>query len=69
MLLGFSGSYGYENNRERSNIDFLGVTLNLSSDLIVQIAFDQYEDAGTEMVVFSFEKFVSLLFNCNPNTD
>ena len=34
MLLGVSGSYGYGTNREGSDIDFRGVTLNLPSDLI-----------------------------------
>ena len=29
MLLGVSGSYGYGTNREGSDIDFRGVTLNL----------------------------------------
>ena len=62
MLLGVSGSYGYGTNREGSDIDFRGVTLNLPS------SFDQYEDAGTDTVIYSFNKLVSLLLNCNPNT-
>ena len=68
MLLGVSGSYGYGTNREGSDIDFRGVTLNLPSDLIGLTAFDQYEDAGTDTVIYSFNKLVSLLLNCNPNT-
>ena len=68
MLLGVSGSYGYGTNREGSDIDFRGVTLNLPSDLIGLTAFDQYEDAGTDTVIYSFGKLVSLLLNCNPNT-
>ena len=68
MLLGVSGSYGYGTNREGSDIDFRGVTLNLPSDLIGLTAFDQYEDAGTDTVIYSFNKLVNLLLNCNPNT-
>lgn len=68
MLLGVSGSYGYGTNREGSDIDFRGVTLNLPSDLIGLTTFDQYEDAGTDTVIFSFNKLISLLLNCNPNT-
>ena len=68
MLLGVSGSYGYGTNREGSDIDFRGVTLNLPSDLIGLTSFDQYEDAGTDTVIYSFNKLVSLLLNCNPNT-
>lgn len=68
MLLGVSGSYGYGTNREGSDIDFRGVTLNLPSDLIGLASFDQYEDAMTDTVIYSFNKLVSLLLNCNPNT-
>ena len=68
MLLGVSGSYGYGTNREGSDIDFRGVTLNLPSDLIGLTTFDQYEDAHTDTVIYSFNKLVNLLLNCNPNT-
>ena len=68
MLLGISGSYGYGTNREESDIDLRGVTLNLPSDLIGLTSFEQYEDAGTDTVIYSFMKLVSLLLNCNPNT-
>ena len=68
MLLGVSGSYGYGTNREGSDIDFRGVTLNLPSDLIGLTTFDQYADAKTDTVIYSFNKLVNLLLNCNPNT-
>ena len=68
MLLGVSGSYGYGTNREGSDVDFRGVTLNLPSDLIGLTSFDQYEDSDTDTVIFSFNKVISLLLNCNPNT-
>ena len=68
MLLGVSGSYGYGTNREGSDIDFRGVTLNLPSDLIGLTTFEQYEDAKTDTVIYSFNKLVGLLLNCNPNT-
>ena len=68
MLLGVSGSYGYGTNREGSDIDFRGVALNLPSDLIGLTSFEQYEDTATDTVIYSFNKLVSLLLNCNPNT-
>ena len=68
MLLGVSGSYGYGTNREGSDIDFRGVALNLPSDLIGLTSFEQYEDSATDTVIYSFNKLVSLLLNCNPNT-
>lgn len=68
MLLGISGSYGYGTNREGSDVDFRGVTLNLPSDLIGLTSFEQFEDRTTDTVIYGFNKLVSLLINCNPNT-
>ena len=68
MLLGVSGSYGYGTNREDSDIDFRGVTLNQPSDLIGLTRFEQYEDPNTDTVIYSFNKFIELILNCNPNT-
>ena len=56
MLHGVSRSYGYGTNREGSDIDFRGVTLNLPSDLIGLTTFDQYEDTATDTVIYSFNK-------------
>ena len=68
MLLGVSGSYGYGTNREDSDIDFRGVALNQQSDMIGLTQFEQYEDSNTDTVVYSFNKFINLILNCNPNT-
>ena len=68
ILLGVSGSYGYGTNREGSDIDLRGVALNLPSDLIGLTSYEQYEDRKTDTVIYAFNKFVSLLMNCNPNT-
>ena len=63
MLLGVSGSYGYGTNREESDVDFRGVTLNLPSDLIGLTSFEQYEDANTDTVIYSFNKFIELVLH------
>ena len=68
VLLGIGGSYGYGTNREGSDIDFRGVTLNLPSDLIGLTSFEQYEDRDTDTVIYSFNKIIKLLLSCNPNT-
>ena len=68
MLLGPGGSYAYGTNCENSDIDLRGITLNLPSDLIGLTAFEQYEDANTDTVIYSFNKMVKLLLDCNPNT-
>lgn len=68
MLLGLGGSYAYGTNNENSDIDFRGITLNLPSDLLGLTEFEQYEDGVTDTVIYSFNKIVKLLLECNPNT-
>ncbi|MDE6698784.1 MAG: nucleotidyltransferase domain-containing protein, partial [Lachnospiraceae bacterium] len=61
-------SYAYGTNNENSDIDFRGITLNLPSDLLGLTEFEQYEDENTDTVIYSFNKIVRLLLECNPNT-
>lgn len=61
ILLGLGGSYAYGTNNEKSDIDFRGVTLPLPSDLLGLTSFEQYEDAHTDTVIYSFNKMVKLL--------
>ncbi len=68
ILMGLGGSYAYGTNNENSDIDFRGVTLNLPSDLLGLTEFEQYEDTNTDTVIYSFNKMVKLLLECNPNT-
>lgn len=68
ILMGLGGSYAYGTNNENSDIDFRGITLNLPSDLLGLTEFEQYEDDGTDTVIYSFNKIVKLLLECNPNT-
>ncbi|MDE6432654.1 MAG: nucleotidyltransferase domain-containing protein [Lachnospiraceae bacterium] len=68
ILLGLGGSNAYGTNDENSDIDFRGVTLPLQSDLLGLTSFEQYEDAHTDTVIYSFNKIVKLLLECNPNT-
>ena len=68
ILLGLGGSYAYGTNNENSDIDFRGITLNLPSDILGLTEFEQYEDDKTDSVIYSFNKIVRLLLDCNPNT-
>lgn len=68
ILMGLGGSYAYGTNNENSDIDFRGITLNLPSDLLGLTEFEQYEDENTDTVIYSFNKVVNLLLECNPNT-
>lgn len=68
ILLGLGGSYAYGTDNEDSDIDFRGITLPMPSDLIGLTTFEQYEDNNTDTVIYSFNKMVRLLLDCNPNT-
>ena len=68
ILLGLAGSYSYGTNNERSDIDVRGVTLNRKSDLIGMTSYDQYTDESTDTVIYTFNKIIRLLLECNPNT-
>lgn len=68
ILLGLSGSYSYGTNNENSDIDVRGVMLNRKSDLIGLTNYEQYVDNQTDTTIYTFNKMVTLLLNCNPNT-
>ena len=68
ILLGLAGSYSYGTNGADSDIDIRGVMLNRKSDLIGLTEYAQYEDANTDTTVYTFNKMISLLLACNPNT-
>ena len=68
ILLGLAGSYSYGTNNENSDIDVRGVTLNQKSDLIGMTEFEQYVDEHTDTTIYAFNKMITLLLSCNPNT-
>lgn len=68
IFLGLAGSYSYGTNIETSDIDIRGITLNQKSDLIGLTQFEQYVDENTDTVIYAFNKIVTLLLSCNPNT-
>lgn len=68
ILLGLGGSHAYGTSNENSDIDFRGITLHTTSDLLGLTEFEQYEDVNTDTVIYSFNKIIKLLLECNPNT-
>ena len=68
ILLGLGGSYSYGTNNDSSDLDIRGITMNLKSDLLGLTEFEQYVDDKTDTVIYSFNKMIKLLLECNPNT-
>lgn len=69
ILLGLGGSYAYGTNTENSDIDVRGCALNSKREILVPgCNFDQVTEEKTDTTVYSFNKLISLLTNCNPNT-
>ena len=68
ILLGLAGSYSYGTNIDTSDIDVRGITLNRKSDLIGLTQYEQYVDENTDTVIYAFNKMITLLLSCNPNT-
>lgn len=62
------GSHAYGTNVETSDIDIRGVSLNTMSSLIGLHPFEQAVCNETDTTIYSFNKIISLLINCNPNT-
>ena len=68
ILLGLGGSYAYGTNVEGSDIDIRGCALNRKKEILTNQKFEQFLDKPTDTVIYSFNKLVSLLSACNPNT-
>lgn len=67
ILLGVGGSHAYGTNVEGSDLDIRGVATNRRENIIVGNRFEQSIDTTTDTTIYSFEKLISLLCNCNPN--
>lgn len=68
VLLGLGGSHAYGTDTESSDLDVRGVALNNSRDILLKRDFEQVTNDQTDTVIYSFDKIISLLINCNPNT-
>lgn len=68
MFCTFGGSHAYGTNVETSDVDVRGITLNNISSLIGIHPFEQVVDNETDTTIYSFNKIITLLSNCNPNT-
>lgn len=68
IFLTLGGSHAYGTNVETSDVDVRGCALNSKSDILGLSNFEQVVNTATDTTVYSFNKLVSLLLNCNPNT-
>ena len=68
ILLGLGGSYAYGTNNENSDLDIRGIATHNAEDILTRKGFEQVVNEATDTTIYSLEKMVSLLSNCNPNT-
>lgn len=68
IFLTLGGSHSYGTNVETSDVDVRGCALNSPSDLLGFTNFEQVVNTKTDTTVYSFNKLIRLLLNCNPNT-
>lgn len=67
ILLGLGGSYAYGTNVKSSDQDVRGIALNSKREILLGHGFEQVLDEPTDTTIYSFNKIISLLKNCNPN--
>lgn len=67
-LLGLGGSYAYGTNVPDSDIDIRGIATNSPKELLTNCNFEQVINKETDTTIYSFNKMISLLSGCNPNT-
>ncbi len=67
LFLTLGGSYSYGTNIETSDVDIRGVAINTEKDILGITHFEQREDKATDTVIYSLNKFINLVTDCNPN--
>ena len=67
IMLCLGGSFAYGTNVETSDVDLRGCALNTKDEILTNVKFEQYTDNETDSTIYSFNKLVHLLSNCNPN--
>lgn len=67
IFITLGGSHAYGTNVEGSDVDVRGCAINSRSDILGLTNFEQVVNNETDTTVYSFNKLVQLLLNCNPN--
>lgn len=68
ILLTLGGSHAYGMDKEDSDVDVRGISLNSKSDILLGADFEQVMDVDTDTTIYSFNKMIQLLTSNNPNT-
>ena len=68
ILITVGGSHAYGTETPTSDLDIRGCALNSPQDVLTNQNFEQFVDEKTDTTIYSFNKLISLLTNCNPNT-
>lgn len=58
----------YGTNIETSDLDIRGCAVNRKEEILTNKNFGQRCDKTTDTTIYSLNKLISLLSNCNPNT-
>ena len=65
LFLGGSNAYGLE--LDGSDVDIRGFAMRTGSDILIGRDFETVVNQETDTTVYSFDKFITLLGQCNPN--
>ena len=68
ILLTLGGSHAYGMDKEDSDLDVRGVTLNNKEEILLGKDFEQVVEIDTDTTVYSLNKILQLLKSNNPNT-
>ena len=67
-ILCLGGSYAYGTNTEDSDIDIRGVAHNSANNILLGKDFEHVRLDNIDTTIYSLNKLLPLLLNCNPNT-
>ena len=68
MFLTLGGSHAYGTNVPTSDVDIRGCAMNNASEIVGMSNFEQFVETTTDTTIYAFNKLITLLLNCNPNT-
>ena len=68
MILGLGGSHAYGTHNENSDTDIRGIATRTAREILTGRDFEQVVNTATDTTIYSFNKMIGLLANCNPNT-